>query len=204
MLKFAINNLLFLPINKISLFGCGGGIPKYLEYCVEKQLNFEARVGINYIGIGDIAISDKPDDIIKTMALGSCVGVMLYDPRLKIAALGHIALPDSNVRSRGGVDKPGRYADTGIPLLAKAIKKMGSKGGRSLIVKIAGGAQINDPNNTFNIGKRNVLAVKKILWKCSLILKAEDTGGTIGRTMNVSVDTGEVTLSSPGRSKWRL
>ena len=142
-------------------------------------------MGINYIGIGDIAVSDTLDDVIKTMALGSCVGVMLYDPKLKIAVMGHIALPDSNVRSQKGIDKPGRYADTGIPLLVKAMKKMGSGGGRSLIVKIAGGAQISDPNDTFNIGKRNVLAVKKVLWKCSLILNAEDTGGAIGRTMAV-------------------
>ncbi len=161
-------------------------------------------MGINYIGIGDIAVSDSPDDILKTMALGSCVGVMLHDPKLKIAALAHIALPDSNIRSGGKMNKPGRYADTGVPLLAKAMLRMGSKGGRSIIVKIAGGAQINDPNDTFNIGKRNVLVVKKILWKCSLILKAEDTGGTIGRTMEVNVDTGEVILSSPGRRKWKL
>lgn len=161
-------------------------------------------MGINYIGIGDIAVSDCADDIIKTMALGSCVGVMVHDPKLKIAAMAHIALPDSKVRSGSEIGKPGRYADTGVPLLAKAMIKMGSKGGRSLIVKIAGGAQINDPNDTFNIGKRNVLAVKKVLWKCSLILKAEDTGGIIGRTMQVCVDTGEVTLSSPGRSKWKI
>jgi chemotaxis protein CheD len=161
-------------------------------------------LGINYIGIGDVAISDRKDDIIKTMALGSCVGVVLYDPKLKIAAMGHIALPDSKVRSGGAVDKAGRYADTGIPLLVKAVQRKGSKGGRSLVVKIAGGAQINDPNDTFNIGKRNVLAVKKILWKCSLFLNAEDTGGTIGRTMEGGVDTGEITLSSPGRSKWKL
>ncbi|MCP4705816.1 MAG: chemotaxis protein CheD [candidate division Zixibacteria bacterium] len=138
------------------------------------------------------------------MALGSCVGVVLQDPKLKIAAMGHIALPDSTVRSGGGGNKPGRYADTAIPLLAKAMIKLGSKGGRSLTVKIAGGAQINDPNDTFNIGKRNVLIIKKLLWKCSLILNAEDTGGNIGRTMEVSVDTGEVTLSSPGRSKWKI
>ncbi len=161
-------------------------------------------MGIKYIGIGDVGISDRPDDILKTMALGSCVGVMLHDPKLKIAAMGHIALPDSSVRSGNGGIKPGRYADMAIPRLAKAMINLGSKGGRSLIVKIAGGAQINDPNDTFNIGKRNVLTVKKLLWKCSLILKAEDTGGNIGRTMEVSVDTGEVILSSPGRSKWKI
>ena len=161
-------------------------------------------MGTKYIGIGDFIVSDKPNDVIKTMALGSCVGVVLHDPKLKIAAMGHIALPDSKVQSGKTVSKPGRYADTGIPLLAKAMLRAGSKGGRSLIIKIAGGAQINDPNDTFNIGKRNVLAIKKILWKCSLILKAEDTGGRIGRTMEVSVDTGEITLSSPGRSKWKL
>lgn len=161
-------------------------------------------MGISYIGRGDIAISNTPTDIIKTMSLASCVGVMLYDPELKTVAMGHITLPDSSVRSGIAEGKPARYADTGVQLLVKALEKMGSKGGKSIVAKIAGGAQIEDKNKTFNMGERNVLAVKKVLSKCGLSLIAEDTGGDIGRIMEVSVATGEIVLSSQGRSKWKL
>lgn len=161
-------------------------------------------MGISYIGRGDIAISNTASDVIKTMTLGSCVGVMLYDPTLKTVAMGHITLPDSSVRSGQEMGKPARYADTGIQLLVKALEKMGSQGGQNIIAKIAGGAQIEDKNKTFNLGARNVLAIKKILSKCGLSLKAEDTGGDIGRIMEVIVSTGEIVLSAQGRSKWKL
>ncbi len=161
-------------------------------------------MGISYIGRGDIAISDNPDDVIKTATLGSCVGVLLHDPKLKIAAVGHITLPDSSVRSCNEINKPGRFANTGIPLLVKSMEKMGSAGGKSIIVKIAGGAFIKDKHETFNIGIRNVIAIKRNLSKYGLVLNAEDTGSNIGRVMEAKVDTGEVILSSPGRSKWKL
>ncbi len=161
-------------------------------------------VGISYIERGDIAISKTPNDIIKTMTLGSCVGVMLHDPVQKIVAMGHIVLPDSSIQSEKALNKPARYADTGVPLLLKVIEKMGSNDPQKIIVKIAGGAQMVDENNTFNIGQRNVLAVKKILSVCGLKPVAEDTGNNIERVMEVLVRTGDVVLSSPGRTKWKL
>ncbi len=161
-------------------------------------------MGITYVGIGKMAVSKTPGDLIKTMALGSCVGVMLYDPKIKAAGLLHIALPDSKVAKNKGQNRPCRYADTGIPLLLRGMSKLGCGRGRSLIVKIAGGANVLDPYDTFNIGKRNTLAIKKILWKNSLILKAEDVGGSISRTATIEVNTGRIILSSPGRSTKEL
>jgi chemotaxis protein CheD len=73
---------------------------------------------------------------------------------------------------------------------------------KKLIVKLAGGSVIMDPKNTFNIGKRNVLAIKKILWEMGLGARKEDIGGTISRTVSVYVDTGRVVISSPGRDDW--
>jgi len=61
-----------------------------------------------------------------------------------------------------------------------------------------------DPNNTFNIGKRNALSVKKVLWKYGLGSVAEDLGATYSRTVSVAVSSGEITLSSPGRGDWKL
>ena len=61
-----------------------------------------------------------------------------------------------------------------------------------------------DPNNTFSIGKRNILAIKKILWKFGMGAVAEDVGGGISRTVSVDVDGGRVTISSPARESWEI
>ncbi len=100
---------------------------------------------------------------------------------------------------------PGYFADTGIPTLMKAMGKMGcNENGKGKIVKLVGGAQIMDPNNTFNIGKRNLLAIKKILWKYRLGVIAEDVGGNISRSVAVDLGTGKIKVSTPGRNDWEI
>ncbi|MEE9553450.1 MAG: chemotaxis protein CheD [candidate division Zixibacteria bacterium] len=157
-----------------------------------------------YVGVGEYAVSKNPDDVVKTLALGSCVGVIMLAPESKAVGLLHVALPDSSISKKRVAERPGMFADTGIPLLIKEMKKLGYNGNGKLIVKLAGGAAIMDPNNTFNIGKRNLLAVKKILWQYKLGSRNEHIGDSISRTVTVNVDTGKVMLSSPGRGEWEL
>jgi len=157
-----------------------------------------------YVGIGEYAVSKNPEHSIKTMALGSCVGVMVIDKKNGGVGLLHIALPDSSINKKRAENKPGSFADTGIPALLKAMRRVGYDGKSRLIVKLAGGASIMDPNNTFNIGKRNILAVKKILWAYRLGAIAEDLAGSISRTVSLEVATGKVVISSPGRGQWEL
>jgi chemotaxis protein CheD len=157
-----------------------------------------------YVGIGEYAVSKNPGHSIKTMALGSCVGVMVIDKKNGGVGLLHVALPDSSINKKRAENKPGSFADTGIPALLKAMRRVGWDGKSRLIVKLAGGASIMDPNNTFNIGKRNILAVKKILWAYKLGAIAEDLAGSISRTVSVEVSTGKVVISSPGRGQWEL
>ena len=157
-----------------------------------------------YVGVGEHAVSNCPEDVIKTMALGSCVGVVVLAPEYKAAGLLHVALPDSSINRKRGEQKPGTFADTGIPLLFKDMHMLGVNGNGRLIVKLAGGASIMDPNSTFNIGKRNLLAIKKALWKYGLGALAEDIEGTISRTVTIPLDTGKVIISSPGRGEWEI
>ncbi len=151
------------------------------------------------LGIGDIGISKDPTETLKTCALGSCVAVIILNPSVRAAAMAHIALPNSGTNPIKAREKPGYYADTGIPALLKQMHNLSTNGAkRDLFVKLVGGARIMDPKNTFNIGKRNVLAIKKILWSYGLGVIAEDTGGTISRTVIVPLNTGKVIISSPG------
>ena len=157
------------------------------------------------LGVGDLGATNGQGDIVKTLALGSCVAVVLLDPKTKMVGMVHVALPDSSINRDMAGERPGYFADTGIPALINRMKGLGCKGnGRGMIVKLAGGARIMDPNNTFNIGKRNVLAVKKILWANGMGAVAEDIGGSISRSVAVHPDSGRVVISSSGRNNWEI
>ncbi|MFA7330161.1 MAG: chemotaxis protein CheD [Candidatus Delongbacteria bacterium] len=152
-----------------------------------------------YAGIGELVVSKSAQDELKTMALGSCVGVILLDPVNRIAGLVHVALPEASINPERAQRKPGSFADTAIPALLAEVRRLGWNGQSRVIIKLAGGATILDANNTFNIGKRNLLAVRKALWEHRLAPLAEETGDSISRTVVVSIATGKVRISTPGR-----
>ncbi|MCI7766924.1 MAG: chemotaxis protein CheD [Oscillospiraceae bacterium] len=133
------------------------------------------------IGIADLNVVKSPD-VLATYALGSCIGICLYDAELKIAGLAHIMLPWSK-EAGSGADNTRRYADTGITELIQKMCAMGAKKYR-LTAKIAGGAQMFSTNSTvFNIGERNIEAVKKVLSTYNIPIVAEETGSNFGRTV---------------------
>lgn len=158
------------------------------------------------LGIGHHGATVAEGGVIKTMALGSCVAIMVLDRMTHCIAMAHIALPDSSVSPERAAQLPAYFADTGIPVLLKEIQRTAGRISRpaDLIVKLAGGANVADPNNTFNIGKRNALAIKKILWQHGMGPIAEDLGGFHSRTVTLYRDTGKIVLSCPGRSDWIL
>ena len=55
-----------------------------------------------------------------------------------------------------------------------------------------------DPDGVFNIGKRNALAMRKILWKEGLLLAAEEVGGAESRSVRLEVGSGRFWLRPPG------
>ena len=166
-----------------------------------QQAIYDRKVEIPiYIGVGEIVVSKNPDNVLVT-SLGSCVAVIMLAPAICGAGLAHVALPSSSVNIEQARIKPGYYADTGIARLLDAMDKLnGGKRGR-LLVKLVGGANIMDPDNTFDIGKRNVLAIKKILWENRLGVLVEDLGEDISRNVRVRVDTGQVSVKTLGKER---
>jgi chemotaxis protein CheD len=162
---------------------------------------------VNIIGVGDFGASKTPGEMIRTFGLGSCVAVVILHPATKTAGMVHVALPESSTSPAKAKIYPGYFADTGIPALLQLMASLGCKNGekgRGMMVKLAGGAKVLDPNNLFNIGKRNILAVKKILWSFGLGPIAEDVGGNFSRTVTIAMDTGKITISSPGKKDWQI
>ena len=152
------------------------------------------------VGIADCRISNVPDDILVTYALGSCVAVLIHDPVARTGGLLHYMLPESGIDPTKARDNPYMFADTGVPLLFRRSYEKGAQK-RRLVVSIAGGAQVMDETGVFNIGKRNYLALKRILWKAGVLIHNEAVGGAVSRTVRLEVGTGRVWLRSEGRQE---
>ena len=75
------------------------------------------------------------------------VAAILLDPRTRTVGMVHVALPESRINPAKVAERPGYFADTGIPALLKEMAKLGcDPRGRGMVVKLAGGAKIMDPN----------------------------------------------------------
>lgn len=156
------------------------------------------------VGIADLNVV-KDDDTLVTYALGSCVGICLYDPVMKMAGLSHIMLPSvKEFTDPAAAAQTMKYADTAIELLMKKMVGMGA-GKIRLRAKIAGGAQMFAPVNNSNlagIGERNVLAVKKELARLAIPIIAEDTGKNYGRTLYLTAADGVMRIKSVTKGEW--
>lgn len=147
------------------------------------------------IGIADMKISTRPDDVLITYALGSCLGIAVYDPVAKVGGLLHVMLPLSSVNPQKAKTNPLMFVDTGVPELFKACYQAGAKKER-MILKVAGGASLksNGVSDQFQIGKRNFLMLRKLLWKNNVLIKSFDVGENLSRTMSLNMANGEVVL----------
>src|SRR5262249_12444786 len=148
---------------------------------VSRQLQAGEAMEQIVVGMADCGIAAIPGQILVTFALGSCIGLAVYDAGVRVGGLLHYMLPDSAIDPARGKNNPYMFADTGIPLLVKEICGKGAST-RNLVAYAAGGASIMDPNNVFDIGKRNYLALRKLLWKAGVLLTGEAVGGALSRT----------------------
>ena len=147
------------------------------------------------VGISDAKIAESPVALV-TYALGSCIGICLYDGAVKIGGLAHIMLP--YLPESGPREQIWRYADSSLPALLRKMETMGCRRER-ILAKIAGGAKMFDvaDDSTFgSSGFRNVGAVKETLEKLRIRLAAEDTGLNYGRTVYFYTETGDVVVKS--------
>ncbi len=149
------------------------------------------------VGISDIKISNNLSDTIVTYALGSCIGIAVYDPIARVGGMLHYMLPDSTLDERKARDNPAMFADTGIPSLFKACYSLGAEKKR-MIVRVAGGASILDDTNFFRIGQKNIMAMRKIFWKNNVMITTEDTGANHNRTVRLEMATGKTYVKTSG------
>jgi chemotaxis protein CheD len=144
------------------------------------------------IGIGEAAVAGA-DSLIVTHALGSCVAVCLWDPDARVGAMLHFLLPESRVNPERAKKQPGTFADTGIPRLIQDAAHRGLSKKRCR-AHLFGGAAVGG-HGGLDVGKRNVLAARRLLWQQGIFIHAEALGGTEPRTVNFSVADGTFQVS---------
>jgi chemotaxis protein CheD len=149
------------------------------------------------VGMADCRIADTPGQVLATYALGSCIGLAVHDAKANVGGLLHFMLPDSAIDRARSRDNPWMFADTGIPLMLERVCARGASK-RRLTVLAAGGASMMDQENVFDIGRRNYLAMRKILWKAGVLVHGEAMGGTRSRTVRLEIGSGKFWLQEAG------
>jgi chemotaxis protein CheD len=152
------------------------------------------------VGVAEMRISNQGEHVVITHALGSCIGVAIYDPLVKVGGLLHYMLPDSALDVEKGRENPSMFADTGIPRLFKECYRLGAVKHR-MRVKVAGGSQVLGGPEHFNIGRRNYAALRKIFLKNNVLIDNEDVGGVKARTMYLEIATGKVWVKIIGQNQ---
>lgn len=150
------------------------------------------------VGVADMRVSNNAAEVLVTHALGSCIGVAIYDPLAKVGGILHFMLPDSLLDPVKGQENPHMFADTGLPRLFRECYQMGAQKSR-LQVKVAGGSQVLGSKEYFQIGRRNFAALRKIFLKNNVLIDKADVGGTKARTLFLEIATGNVWVKVMGQ-----
>ena len=146
------------------------------------------------VRVGDMKVGVEGDEIV-THALGSCLGLMVYDPVAHVGGLLHAMLPLSRINPEKAASNPYMFVDKGVPMLFREVYGLGGQKER-LIVKAAGCGSPMGKNTIFKIGDKNYTVLKKLLWKNGVLLEAEEIGDSISRTVHFDISTGRVTIKS--------
>lgn len=149
------------------------------------------------VGVSDMKLSATVGDQIVTHALGSCIGMAIHDSVAKVGGILHYMLPVSKVDAAKAADNPYMFGDTGIPLFFQKAYALGASK-ENLRVVIAGGAQIFELRDFFDIGNRNTVIARKLFWKNNILIAAEHVGGQAPRTLYLDIGPGTTWFTSRG------
>lgn len=153
------------------------------------------------VGLGEIHTANTGETVLISLGLGSCVGVALYDPRALVGGMAHVVLPEP--LDERAVPSP-KFATIAVPQLVARLKRLGANR-RRLVCTIAGGAQVlstGPARHDFGIGKRNIEAVLAALTAEGIVPRAQDCGGTAGRSFRLQLQEGRMAVKRPGEN-WR-
>jgi chemotaxis protein CheD len=160
---------------------------------LERSILDTPKQRLSIASVGDWVASAEADVTLATYALGSCIGLIAYDPAVKAGGLLHFMLPDSSLNPGKAHVQPGTFFDTGMQALFADLDALGANR-RRLQFYMAGAARVLTQGDFFDIGRRNLLTAKRKLWELGYSLEDEDSGGETSRTLKIRLSDGRVTV----------
>ncbi len=139
----------------------------------------------------------KKGDVLMTYALGSCLGLMLYDPEVCIGGMLHAMLPSSKINLEKAKENPFMFVDTGVPEMLSQLTDAGVKKTR-LVIKVAGCASPLGGSKSFDVAKRNYAVLEQVFFKNNIQVDARAIGGTDNLTVLFNVSTGSISIKNKG------
>ena len=166
--------------------------------------SFNAVSLMTAVNCSEMKISNNPVETLVAFSIGSGMGVTAYDPVCGIGGMLNFMLPDSHRANGIEPEKvPYMFADTGIPAFVEALCAQNARPERLKVV-IAGGAEILDQTEAFNIGRQNCEALKAGLNACNLSVFYEATGGTCARTLSLEIGSGFSSIKVLGAGEEKI
>lgn len=147
------------------------------------------------VRMGEMRVGENPFRIV-TRALGSCLGITLYNPLKKLGAMAHPMLPDIE-RARTNAN-PSRYVNYTIRKMVEDLEKAGSARNR-LVAKLFGGARMFafiSSDSILNVGEKNIAMAREVFSELNINIAVEEVGGTFGRTIELNLETGKVVVDT--------
>jgi chemotaxis protein CheD len=135
-------------------------------------------------------------DVLVTVGLGSCVAILLHDPQARVGGLAHVLLPSPALARKD--TNPAKFPQTALPRLLELMGQHGSST-RRVTARLVGGASMFSglaQPGTIQMGERNVVACRQVLYDHGLALTGQATGGDFGRTVKLWVSDGRVQITS--------
>jgi chemotaxis protein CheD len=155
---------------------------------------------LRVVGIGQFAVSADPDDTLITYGLAGNLGITAYDRVARVGALVHALTPVTAVNGEEALRWPARFIETGVTRMLEAMYARGARKDR-IEIRAAGGARPTGPDECFAIGRRNVVALKKVLWQHGVLIRTHDVGGTVTRALSLCIEDGRVEVATPTASR---
>ncbi|MEM9443893.1 MAG: chemotaxis protein CheD [Verrucomicrobiota bacterium] len=153
------------------------------------------------VGVADGKFTNQKDGTITTYALGSCLGITLYDRARLLGGLIHIMLPTP--KEGASTAKVFMYLEKGLPI---ALQKFQSAGSRvsQLECKVFGGARVMQADNYFSIGDKNIEKCRQMSQQTGLKVSVWEVGGQLNRTIKFQMSDGKVKVRTPGKPEFYM
>lgn len=157
----------------------------------------KARIFVT-VDIGTMKVSKSLAEVLVTKSLGSCVGLTLFDPAVRIGGMINCLLPLAKIDPQNALTIPCMFVDTGVEAILGEMYALGAQR-QNLVAKVAGAGSPLAGGQALGLGERNLASLREVLAKNGITIAKQDVGGTLARTLTLYLADGRTTVKTDGQ-----